>query len=91
MSPHRRLIFQAVLDAARRRPVRDRVRLYRAAADFAGSPDEAAPFLTLAAELEAIEQCHAALAQKFQITAAAPHVVTTAAAAATADPDSGTH
>jgi hypothetical protein len=67
------LVFEAVMETAARRPVRDRISLYRAAADFAGSSENAASFLALASNLEAVEKSHAELALQFAAATAATH------------------
>jgi hypothetical protein len=59
MNAARTLVLGAVAELAAQKPIRERINLYRAAAEFAGSPEDAAPFLRLAGELEAAERrCH---------------------------------
>lgn len=56
MRDARTLLFEAVMESAERRPVAQRAQLYRAAAEFAGSPRGSAEFVALAEELETADR-----------------------------------
>lgn len=56
MSKARTILFHAALEAAEHWPLKRRIEVLRALAEFAGSPEEAQPLILLAADLEAADQ-----------------------------------
>jgi hypothetical protein len=65
MSNTRKVLFAAALETAERRPTSDRLAIYEALAEFAGSDEDAAPFRQLAQSLRQADEAHGRLALKF--------------------------
>ena len=64
---HQSVLFTAALKQAERETVRDRIQIYDALAEYAGSPAERENFIGLATNLRNAEQRHLEFTLKFSL------------------------